>query len=81
MGSPIMGSKKVVKALTPKITPGIPSLHGDPMYPGGTKGFYDKPIKNKPSKPIKKPIQPIARNVGGIIGRGGKMVDDIYNTY
>jgi hypothetical protein len=65
------------------------------MYPGGSKGFYDKPKKQilrpqpvskavkRPVRPIKgpKPFQPIARDTGGIIGRGGKMVDDIYNTY
>ena len=66
-------------------------------YPGGSAGFYDKPkprnqivrpqpvskAVKRPVRPIKgpKPFQPIARDTGGIIGRGGKMVDDIYNTY
>jgi hypothetical protein len=37
------------------------------MYPGGSKGFYDKPIKNKPAKPMKPPFQPKVKPGGPIL--------------
>ncbi len=37
------------------------------MYPGGTKGFYDKPIKNKPAKSMKPPFQPKVKPGGPIL--------------